>query len=361
MKKTIVHIGIWIILSYFLFISLASFLPAGIAAVRAVTGMSLMAGMFYFAGWVVANQFLVIHRKPVLFVLIAFLSIVAFSILRVKILDALPGNLATFSPRIFSDSLVPGTGLFRQRNLWVFNRIGAGRAPYLMGLIMNSTILIIATLLRLYESKAQKELESREQLQRSQEVQILYLKSQVNPHFLFNTLNNLYGLTYSKSDLAPQMVLGLSDTMRYLIYETGQKLVPVEKELNFIQNYLDLEKMRISWPENIRDSIRIKKPAAFIPPLLLLPFIENCFKHGTIGREENGWMELDIWDDQENFNFVCKNSYRKKSGSPGIGLDNVKKRLALIFGEKYELKTVKQEDEYLVSLQFPVFNKKDQL
>ena len=237
--------------------------------------------------------------------------------------------------------------------------------PFLPGLLMNAVILTIATLYRMYESKAQKEQESSEELQRSQEAQILYLKSQVNPHFLFNTLNNLYGLTYSKSDLAPQMVLGLSETMRYLIYETEQKLVPLEKELHFIQNYLNLEKMRISYPENVRVTIRVLRPSAFIPPLLLLPFIENCFKHGNIGKEEEGWMEIDISDGNGNMYFVCKNSYsnalEKPSASTGIGLSNVKKRLDLIFTENYELQTVKQDGEYMVSLQVPVFQKRDKL
>ena len=160
------------------------------------------------------------------------------------------------------------------------------------------------------------------------------------------------------------MVLGLSDTMRYMIYETEQKLVPIEKELDFIHNYLALEKMRISFPENIRVSVRVYRPSAYIPPLLLLPFIENCFKHGTIGKEEEGWMELDIWDEQSNLYFVCKNSYRerlKPTGASGIGLSNVKKRLDLIFAEQYELRTVKQDDEFMVSLQFPVLTKKDPL
>jgi sensor histidine kinase YesM len=104
----------------------------------------------------------------------------------------------------------------------------------------------------------------------------------------------------------------------------------------------------------------------FIPPLLLLPFVENCFKHGTIGREDEGWIELDIWDDKGRFFFVCKNSCRedKKQGQmngTGLGLTNVRKRLDLIFGENYELKIVKQEDEYMVSLRFPVFLKKEEL
>ena len=364
MKKTIIHIIVWLALTYFLFFSMSLFLPVSLSLIRAVTGTGLMALTFYLSGYGLANWLLIRRWRPVAFAVAALLLVFVLSVFRIKVLGLIPGNIA-LSGRFTPELLEQPENLALGKNLWILNRIGAGRAPFLPGLLMNAVILTIATLYRMYESKAQKEQESREELQRSQEAQILYLKSQVNPHFLFNTLNNLYGLTYSKSDLAPQMVLGLSETMRYLIYETEQKLVPLEKELHFIRNYLDLEKMRISYPENVRVTIRVVRPSAFIPPLLLLPFIENCFKHGNIGKEEEGWMEIDISDGNGTLYFVCKNSYSsahaKPSASSGIGLANVKKRLGLIFAEKYELQTLKQEGEYMVSLQVPVFQKRDEL
>jgi hypothetical protein len=365
MKKMLLHISIWLVLTYFLYISFALFLPWGMAAGRALAGISLIAGMFYASGWGLATQFLVKRKQYVLFGVFAVLLCIVFSILRVKLLGLFPESVPAFTGR-FPKEFLESEGLTPHGNLFLNKRPNPGSAPYGISFLINVLILFIATLFRLYEHKAEKEQESREKLQRSQEAQILYLKSQVNPHFLFNTLNNLYGLAYSKSDLAPQMVLGLSDTMRYLIYETEQKLVPVAKELDFIRNYIDLEKMRISHPENIRLSVNMARQTGFIPPLLLLPFVENCFKHGTIGREDEGWMEVDIWDEKERFFFVCKNSYRedKKAGQQkvqGIGLVNVRKRLELIFGENYELKIVKQEDEYMVSLRFPVFSKKEAL
>ncbi len=364
MKKIVIHSIIWLVLMYFLFISLSMFAPWKLVAQRSFASIFLMAGMFYISGCGLANQFLIRRNKPVLFGLFSIVFILLFSVFRVRILNLFPVNLGTIGPH-FPDELFRQDDGFSWSDLLPKNRLESGRAPYLAGFLMNAVILVIAVLYRLYENKAQKEQESREELQQSQEAQILYLKSQVNPHFLFNTLNNLYGLTYSKSDLAPQMVLGLSDTMRYLIYETEQKLVPIEKEINFIRNYLELEKMRISYPENVRVTIRVDRPLAYIPPLLLLPFIENCFKHGNIGKDEDGWMELDISDGNGNLYFVCKNSYssaqKKQMATSGIGLANVKKRLELIFAEKYELQAWKQDDEYMVSLQFPVFQKKDEL
>ena len=363
MRKSFAHIVIWLALSYFMFFAFSMFLPIEQAIGRTFIGISILAGMFYVSGWILAMQFLIKRKQPLLFIVLAILLCMLFSVLRVKLLSLIPGNFMSFGGE-FSRDFLRSQEDMRPFGKNLLLRVGSGKPSYFISFLMNAVVLIFAVLFRLYEYKARREQESLEKLQRSQEAQIQYLKSQVNPHFLFNTLNNIYGLTYSKSDLAPQMVLGLSDTMRYLIYETEQKLVPVEKELDFIRNYLDLEKMRISYPGNVRTSILVTRPSAYIPPLLLLPFVENCFKHGTIGKEEEGWMELDIWDEQESFYFVCKNSYRERrspSGAVGIGLPNVKKRLDLIFGEKYELRTIKQDDEFMVSLQFPVFNKKDLL
>lgn len=364
MKKIITHSIVWLVLTYFLFFSFSLFLPVQLSFIRALAGTGLMLVTFYISGYGLADWLLIRRWNPIIFAVSALFLVFILSVLRVKMLGLISGNF-DFSNRISPDLLEQRENLFPGRSAWLLNRQETGKAPFLPGVLMNSIILIIAVLYRLYENKSRKEQESREELQRSQEAQIFYLKSQVNPHFLFNTLNNLYGLTYSKSDLAPQMVLGLSETMRYLIYETEQKLVPFEKELHFIRNYLDLEKMRISYPENIRDTIRVSCPSVYVPPLLLLPFIENCFKHGNIGKDEDGWMELDISDGNGNLYFVCKNSFShvpaKQSAFSGIGLANVKKRLDLIFAEKYELQTVKQDGEYMVSLQFSVFQKRDEL
>ena len=364
MKKIITHSIVWLVLTYFLFFSFSLFLPVQLSFIRAIAATGLMLLMFYISGYVLANRLLIRRWNPFAFAVSALLLVFVLSVLRVKMLGLIPETMA-FSTRVSPELLEQRENLFPGRNAWLLNRLEDGRAPFLPGLLINLITLIIAVLYRLYENKSQKEHESREELQRSQEAQIFYLKSQVNPHFLFNTLNNLYGLTYSKSDLAPQMVLGLSETMRYLIYETEQKVVPLEKELHFIRNYLDLEKMRISYPENIRDTIRISHTSVYIPPLLLLPFIENCFKHGNIGKDDDGWMELDISDENGNLFFVCKNSFNhtpaKQSAFSGIGLTNVKKRLDLIFAEKYELQTLKQDGEYMVSLQVPVFQNRNEL
>lgn len=360
MRKGIIYISVTGILGYLFFVSFSLFLPWDVALLRTFYGVLLFLTVFFVSSEVLTVHFLIRKKRSVLFGLMALLLILVVSEIRSRYVGSSPGAIREGWYNVLKE----GPLSHHNPDSMVLKRINAGRTPLLIGVLMNSIIVVIATLLKLYQHKAEVEKKNREKLQRSQEAQIIYLKSQVNPHFLFNTLNNLYGLTFSKSDKAPYIVLGLSETMRYLIYETDQKLVPVQKETDFIRNYLELEKMRISNPENVRLSIDLRKEGVFIPPLLLLPFVENCFKHGSIGKREDGWAEIDIWDQKERMFFVCKNSVLSQpSGreSSGIGLKNVKQRLTLIFQDNYHLKINRQEDEFFVSLDFPVFKSRNQL
>ena len=336
-------------------------MPFAMAIERVVLGTLMMSSIFYINGWLLTRQFIIKRYQPILFLFLVAVVTTIFSIVRVSVLGKFPGNIVSMSNQL-SEMKLPLFTEYKLRHAFFRRNFNGLRGPFLLGFLINAVLSTIAILLHLNEYKTEKERQSREELQRTQEAQITYLKSQVNPHFLFNTLNNLYGLTYSKSDLAPQMVLGLSDTMRYMIYETEQKLVPIEKEINFILNYLKLERMRISTPENIRSSIHIKHPSRYMPPLMLLPFVENCFKHGTIGKDEDGWMELDLWDDVSTFSFVCKNSFnmsdQQKKENSGIGLKNIQKRLELLFDDNFQLSIQKQDNEFMVSLQIPVSNTK---
>ncbi len=360
MKKTIIYISVLGILGYLFFVPFSIYLSWQDALLRSFYGVLFFAVVFYVSGEILTTQFLIKRKKPIVFGILTFVLILVMSVIRSRYVGGFPSDLALD----WKNRINEGNALGYYQRQWFQNRLNSGRTPIFIGFVMSSIVVIISVLLRLYENKAEVEKSSREKLQRSQEAQILYLKSQVNPHFLFNTLNNLYGLTYSKSDLAPKMVLRLSETMRYLIYETEQKLVPIQKELDFIRNYLELEKMRISSSDNVRISINFQMVSAFIPPLLLLPFVENCFKHGTIGKDDDGWMEIDIWDKEDRLFFVCKNSFNntnQNNKSTGIGLKNVKKRLMLIYKNDFHLKMLRQENEFYVSLDFPVFKNRNEL
>ena len=184
------------------------------------------------------------------------------------------------------------------------------------------------------------------------------LKAQLNPHFLFNTLNNLYGLSVVKSDKLPALMLKLSDLLRYSLYETKETLVPLEKEIQYLENYISLEKIRLEDTTTIKFSKKCDTASKTIAPMLFIVFVENAFKHLSILKDEKSNVLISIKEEDNSLIFTCKNSFdpanltaknseKKKSG---IGLENAKKRLALIYPEKHQLHMKATEDSYDVEL-----------
>jgi hypothetical protein len=168
--------------------------------------------------------------------------------------------------------------------------------------------------------------------------ELTLLKSQINPHFLFNTLGNIHSLTYTKSDVAPQAVLMLSDIMRYMLYDSQAEKVLFGREIEYIKNYVELQRLRTDSYSHINLNIQISNEAILIPPFILIPFVENVFKHGdftapeksvciTITQQGN---ELKL----ETFNYKKNRQFKKE---PGIGLENIKRRLKLLYPERHEL------------------------
>jgi sensor histidine kinase YesM len=221
-------------------------------------------------------------------------------------------------------------------------------------------VVALATAIKLtvdwiYERKRVEELQ-KEQLQ----TELNFLKSQIQPHFFFNTLNNLYALTLEKSDIASSVVLKLSDMMQYVLYDVKEPLIRLFDGILYIQNYLDLERLRfgdrIQSSTNIIGSIEDVK----VPPLLFLPFIENCFKHGAKNNDtivvnisfenrNNKWLIFRV----EN-SFVKLNESEKASKKSGIGIKNVTRRLELLFNKNFDLKTTIENNMYCVQLKIPI-------
>ncbi|WP_043706913.1 sensor histidine kinase [Tenacibaculum ovolyticum] len=187
-----------------------------------------------------------------------------------------------------------------------------------------------------------------------------FLKSQIQPHFFFNTLNNLYALTLEKSDIAPDVVLKLSDIMQYVIYDVKKSKVNLLNEIEYIQNYADLELLRCHKNAQININLKGNISNAKIPPLVFLSFIENCFKHGNknnsdfyicidIEKKENNSLILNI----EN-SFEPTNSFAKKRLKSGIGNSNTKRRLDLIYKDQYSLKIMETKKVFTINLQIPL-------
>lgn len=179
------------------------------------------------------------------------------------------------------------------------------------------------------------------------------LKHQLNPHFLFNTLNNLYALSLKKSDKTPEVIEKLSDILDYMLYRTNDTFVSIQKEIELIKNYLSLEKIRygdrvdISFKNEIKGNVKIA-------PLLLLTFIENAFKHGVTQELEKAFIDLKIIVDGNQIHFTIKNSkpnsYVESNKSKCIGLSNVKKQLELLYPNRYQLNINNTKDTYVLNL-----------
>ena len=193
--------------------------------------------------------------------------------------------------------------------------------------------------------------------------ELRFLKSQINPHFLFNTLNSLYALTLKKSDAAPEIVIKLSEMMRYMLYECNERRVPLRKEVQYIQNYLDLERLRQGQHAEIEFRLNGEIKEQQIAPLMFTPFLENSFKHGLNNQLSEGFVriQLDVNDQKvelqiENSKAPVKPVQNHGKPSGGIGLVNVRRRLNLIYPDHYNLNVKDEPNSYKVNLELDLIN-----
>lgn len=217
-------------------------------------------------------------------------------------------------------------------------------------------VVAIAVVIKLFKRWFAYQQTTQHLKQEKLEAELKFLKAQIHPHFLFNTLNNLYALTLKKSDAAPDVVLRLSDLLNYMLYECNATWVELKKEVELLENYIELERIRYDHRLDITYSIRGDIGSKLIAPMLILPFVENSFKHGVSEETHNAWVSIDIIiDDHEmvlkvdnsksNFKAEDEQDYRA-----GIGLNNVKRRLELLYPDNHELKTIESEETYLIIL-----------
>lgn len=194
--------------------------------------------------------------------------------------------------------------------------------------------------------------------QEEKDAELKLLKAQLNPHFLFNTLNNLYGLSVVKSDKLPNLMLKLSDLLRYSLYDTKDKFVPLEKEITYLENYMSLENIRLEDKTDIKFSKNGNLTSKQIAPMLLIVFVENAFKHLGNNTDGKSFVNVEINIEDNSLYFKCGNSFddlakhseNMEKGKSGIGLQNAKKRLSLMYPEKYELKINENKNDFVVEL-----------
>jgi len=216
--------------------------------------------------------------------------------------------------------------------------------------------VVLIMVLKLLKNWYDEEQSKKQLMQVNLETELKFLKSQINPHFLFNSLNNLYALTLKKSDDAPEVVLRLSNILRYVLYETGEGEVPLQKEIQYIKDYIDLEKIRLGNRVDIRFESEGDTSNKVIEPMLFLTFVENSFKHGAAAAIEKGWVDIRLNATVDKIQFKISNSVNATSPAElasnpgGIGLENLQKRLNLLYPGKYTLDLIESDSSFTVDL-----------
>jgi LytS/YehU family sensor histidine kinase len=199
----------------------------------------------------------------------------------------------------------------------------------------------------------QKKLEALQK--KNLEQQLEYLKYQINPHFFMNTLNNIHALVDIDPEKAKDTILELSKMMRFILYEGDKSGVPLTREFDFIRHYVTLMQLRYTDKVDIRTDLPDEAPDKTVPPLMLISFIENAFKHG-ISYQHQSFVHIKVEVIDDHLHFTCRNSKAEipNQEKGGVGLTNVKQRLHLLYDNNYTLKIQNQPDSYNVELTIPL-------
>ncbi len=226
---------------------------------------------------------------------------------------------------------------------------------YLISLI-SSSFYFVKESFRFQIEKSDVEQQKNRLELKLKEVQLELLKEQIHPHFIFNMMNNLYALVKNDVALSREVIVRLSDLLDYMLYECNTEFVELSKEINFINNYIELEKIRHDESFNVKTNFPNAIPNFKIAPLILFPFVENAFKHG-LKQTKNDFIEMQLEPTSELVIFKIKNNIQNNASlstaakqNKGLGLKNVQERLELIYNNKYDLRISKQQNIFDVNL-----------
>jgi LytS/YehU family sensor histidine kinase len=248
---------------------------------------------------------------------------------------------------------------------WNFNGYNEARLYLIQNQYFHLLYMVLitssSTFVKVFKEWLLQERIKRDLVKKNLESELSFLKSQINPHFLFNTLNSLYALSLKKSDKAPELILHLSEMMRYMLYGSNEKYVKLSTEVNYIKNYLELEKLRYDNKAVITFDFESEVENDIdLPPLLLIPFVENAFKHGLGHTIEGGYVKIKLNVKKNQIDFWVENSKpssikNNDNKSGGIGLKNVRRRLDLYFADNYNLSIREELTGFFVNLQIILF------
>jgi len=220
---------------------------------------------------------------------------------------------------------------------------------FIDNLYYGSTAVFMSSVIWFLNYSIKTDKENRILQKEKSEAQNSLLKSQINPHFIFNTLNNIYSLVNMKSEKSLTAIEKLGDLLRFSSNEITKDFTTLGNEIQYVKSYLDLESLRIQNPENIYFSDETKNKNLKIAPMILIPFVENAFKHGDL---KNDILEISVKTEGNNLYFYQRNkiSRKQKDQSSGIGIENVRKRLNILYPQKHQLNIDKNDDYFTINL-----------
>jgi two-component system, LytTR family, sensor kinase len=243
-------------------------------------------------------------------------------------------------PMLFPDKL--------NEDLWFFPKM-------VMGAVNVHLIAGVGVMIFLLGKWMEQQHVSERLMKEKLAAQLELLKSQVQPHFIFNTLNNIYMLSLKGSPQTSDMIYRLSALLSYMLYDAKEKTIPIEKEVDYIKNYINLEKIRYGERLDVQLNVYNNVKGVNVPPLLVLPLVENAFKHGVSKSSTDSWVHIDISLKKKSLIFKIENSLSEEKVDTngfgnGLGLENLKQRLEILYPDSFELKTMQDDCSYLAVL-----------
>lgn len=222
-------------------------------------------------------------------------------------------------------------------------------------------ILFIATAIKIMKTQYLQQQKMQQLESQKLRNELTFLKTQINPHFFFNTLNNLYSLVLNKSDKAADAILKLSSLMEYVIYESDKKKVNLDSEISHLQNYVALEKLRFGHELNLEVDLPLEATGQQLPPMLLVPLVENCFKHGRPNKNGEFIIRVKAIIKGKTLHFSTFNTRLpqpvgkgKATSHYGVGLHNVMRRIELIYGKRADFQMKEQTESFSITVQLPL-------
>jgi len=323
------HLTFWVVASALFIVITGSFYDTQTAVLRTLANIIHLAILFYGNALFFVNRFLE-KKRYFAYTFYTFIFFMVILVLRVQCNSFFPDNF--YEPFITSET--------RAYIFTSFTSLGVFSFSVLYQVLIN---------------RAAAERKTMETINQYNEAQIQFLKAQINPHFLFNTLNNIYSLAVAKSDDTPEMILKLSDLLRYVIYKGEEQQVDLENEVIHIYKFIELFQMRSEEDLDIRLTVEGKIEHITIEPMILIPLIENCFKHCDFDTNEDAFIEMNLIIEKNQLIFKTLNSKNdsdtQKDKTGGVGLSNIQKRLKLNYPDRYKLVMENQEKSFKVYLE----------